>query len=81
MNGISGSIGMNSLVKVQLGLDATVLEKTEKVLTVYMGPIAKILVKKTSRQTGDRREFFRLLAENLSTSAERSKFLKEVEAI
>ena len=73
--------GMSGLSNVQLGLDATILEKTEKVLTVYIGPIAKILVRKTSKQTGDRREFFRLLAENLPTSAERSKFLKEVEAI
>ncbi len=66
---------------VQLGLDPATLEKTEKILTMYMGPIAKILVRKTSRQTGDRREFFRLLAENLPTSAERSKFLKEIESI
>ena len=78
MAGISGLTGLS---KVQLALDAAILEKTEKVLTLYMGPIAKILVRKTSKQTGDRREFFRLLAENLPTSAERSKFLKEVEAI
>lgn len=81
MAGISGLTGLTGLSKVQLALDATILEKTEKVLTVYMGPIAKILVKKTSKKTGDRREFFRLLAENLPTSAERSKFLKEVETI
>ncbi|MES2048728.1 MAG: serine/threonine-protein kinase [Pseudomonadota bacterium] len=73
--------GLTSMSRVQLALDPATLEKTEKILTVYMGPIAKILVRKTSKQTGDRREFLRLLAENLPTPAERSKFLQEVENI
>lgn len=74
------SPSLTGMSQMQLGLDPTTLEKAEKILTLHMGPIAKILVKKTAKQTGDRREFFRLLAENLPTSTERSKFLQEVEA-
>jgi serine/threonine-protein kinase len=77
----AASPGFTELSIVQLGLDPATMEKAEKILTMYMGPIAKILVRKTSRQTGDRREFFRLLAENLPTSTERSKFLQEIELI
>jgi eukaryotic-like serine/threonine-protein kinase len=61
-------------------LDADTLEKVEKILTLYMGPIAKILVKKAAQQTSGRREFIQLLAEKLSSDAERNKFLREVEA-
>lgn len=75
------SPGLTSMSRVQLALDPATLEKTEKILTKYMGPISKILVRKTAKQTADRREFFRLLAENLPTSAERTKFLQEVEII
>lgn len=71
---------LTGISKIQLEIDSAVLEKTERILTVYMGPIAKILVKKISKQTSERREFFRLLAENLPTSADRSKFMREVEA-
>ena len=74
------SPNLTGMSKIQLGIDSAVLEKTEKILTMYMGPIAKILVKKISKQTSDRLEFFRLLAENIPTSAERSKFLQEVAA-
>lgn len=73
------SPSLTSMSKMQAGLDSVILEKTERILTMYVGPIAKILVKKISKQTVDRHEFFRLLAENLPTSADRSKFMQEVE--
>lgn len=68
-----------STPKGQVGFDAEALEKVEKILTLYMGPIAKILVKKAAQQTSSRRELFQLLAEKLPSAAERSKFLREVE--
>ena len=74
------SPNLTEMSKIHLGVDSALLEKTEKILTMYMGPIAKILVKKMSKQTSDRLEFFRLLAENLPTTADRSKFMQEVEA-
>lgn len=73
------SPSLTNMSKIQLGIDSDILEKAERILTMYVGPIAKILVKKISKQTVDRHEFFRLLAENLPTSADRSKFMQEVE--
>lgn len=73
------SPSLTTMSKMQK-IDAVLLEKTERILTLYMGPIAKILVRKMSKQTEDRQVFFRLLAENLPSSADRSKFMHDVEA-
>lgn len=63
-----------------LGLEPAMLELVEQRLTLYIGPIAKILVKKVAKKTGDLQEFYRLLAEALPTQEERRRFLREVGA-
>ncbi|HEY6527332.1 MAG TPA: serine/threonine-protein kinase [Cellvibrionaceae bacterium] len=72
--------GLASKVQTPALVDAETLEKVEKILTLYVGPIAKILVRKAAQQTNGRREFIQMLAEKLPTETERNKFLREVEA-
>jgi serine/threonine-protein kinase len=53
------------------------IETAQRKLTPYIGPIAKILVKKAAAQTGSSERFYLLLAENLS-DADRMRFLKDM---
>ncbi|MES2149162.1 MAG: hypothetical protein V4508_05135 [Pseudomonadota bacterium] len=59
-------------------LTPDMLELAEKKLTVYMGPIARVLVKKAARQCADRPEFFRLLAAHIASPEDSKRFLHEV---
>ena len=55
------------------------IEAAQHRLATYIGPIAKILVRKAAAQTASSERFYLLLAENLS-DADRARFLKEVGA-
>ena len=61
-----------------LQLSPEQMEAAQMKLAVYVGPIAKVLVKRASRMTGNADEFYRLLAENLPDPQERARFLKDV---
>ncbi|MFZ6648532.1 serine/threonine-protein kinase [Undibacterium sp. TJN25] len=62
----------------QLPLDQAIMDTAEQKLTPYIGPIAKVMVKRAAKATGNRHEFFRILADSLGTEQERLKFLREV---
>ncbi len=70
-----------SISSAMLTPDSEVLEKTESILTNYIGPIAKILTKKTLKQTQNKRELFHLLSLHITTTADRANFLKQVESL
>lgn len=61
-----------------LQLGAELLEAAHQTLLAYMGPIAKVVVKRTAKQTTSAAEFYRLLAEQLPTEQDRIRFLKDV---
>jgi serine/threonine-protein kinase len=61
-----------------LQLSPELMEAAQMKLAVYVGPIAKVLVKRASKMTGNADEFYRLLAENLPDPQERARFLKDV---
>ena len=63
-----------------LQLSPELMEAAHQKLLAYIGPIAKVVVKRTARQTASPAEFYRLLADQLSSDAEKIKFLKEVGA-
>ncbi|MES2072916.1 MAG: serine/threonine-protein kinase, partial [Pseudomonadota bacterium] len=67
-----------AMSSTQLPLDQAVLDSTEQKLTPYIGPIAKVMVKRAAKVTANRHEFFRILAENLTSEQERLRFLHEV---
>jgi len=60
-------------------LTAEKIEAAQRRLAAYIGPIAKILVKKAAAQTSSPERFYLLLAESLS-DIDRTRFLKEVGA-
>ncbi len=64
-----------------LPLSAAILEAAEQKLVAYIGPIAKVVVKRAAKNTSNAQEFYRLLADNLASDQERTKFLKELGAL
>lgn len=58
-------------------LTAELHAQAELKLTAYIGPIAKIVCKRAAAKAGNAHEFYRLLADNLASEAERNKFLRE----
>jgi serine/threonine protein kinase len=61
---------------VRTPLDSAEIEAAAGRLAAYLGPIAKVVVKKAAAQTRDRSAFYRQLAENLVNPNERVEFLK-----
>jgi len=58
-------------------LDADYIEQVNVRLTVYMGPIARIVTKRAAQRAKTRGEFVRVAAESLGTQ-DRAAFLKEM---
>ncbi len=56
--------------------DQTVLETARRDLTVYLGPIAKVLVKQVAPKARTPQELYQKLAEHIPTAADRTAFLK-----
>ena len=48
-------------------------------LARYLGPIAKVIAKKTPGRPSDLRAYYRQLAENIAAPADRARFLKDAE--
>jgi serine/threonine-protein kinase len=61
-------------------LTADMIATATRKLTEYVGPIAKVIVKKAAGQASTSRQFYLLLADSLTTEAERTKFLDELGA-
>ena len=49
-------------------------------LTVFIGPIARVVAKRAARQTNDRAEFLQLLSLHIESPAERARFLLDAGA-
>ena len=54
------------------------IENASQRLAPYLGPIARIVVKKVAAEARNRRQFHQLLAEHLSSDDEKERFLKTV---
>ncbi len=61
-------------------LTADVIAQATRKLTEYVGPIAKVIVKKAAGQASTSRQFYLLLADSVANEAERAKFLDELGA-
>ena len=57
-------------------IDATQVEIAAKQLARYLGPIAKVIAKKTPGRPSELRAYYRQLAENIADPFERARFLK-----
>jgi eukaryotic-like serine/threonine-protein kinase len=58
-------------------LDAAYIDQVSARLTVYMGPIARVVTKRAAQRAKSRGEFVRIAAENLGTQ-DRAAFLREL---
>jgi len=53
------------------------LERATKLLTTFIGPIAKVVVKRAAGPNVSRRDFFARVAESLDSETQRERFLRE----
>jgi eukaryotic-like serine/threonine-protein kinase len=58
-------------------VDAPQVEIAARHLARYLGPIARVIAKKTPGRPGDLRAYYRQLAENITDPADRARFLKD----
>jgi serine/threonine-protein kinase len=64
--------------RVSAPLTPEAIDAAQQRLAAYLGPIAKVIVKKAATQAKTTRQFYMLLADHLGTAAERQRFLDEV---
>ncbi|HCK81125.1 MAG TPA: hypothetical protein DIC59_06630, partial [Candidatus Competibacteraceae bacterium] len=69
---MSGSLG---------SFEQPLLETARQDLAVYLGPIAKVLVKQAAAQAQTPQELYRKLAEHIPAAADRAAFLKRAPAL
>ena len=58
-------------------VDAPQVEIAARRLARYLGPIAKVIAKKTPGRPSDLRAYYRQLAENIADPSDRARFLKD----
>ena len=68
------------LPAAQMAWDDVVLTTAEKELARYVGPLAKLLVRKASAQTHDVAELYSMLATNIGDPQARRRFIEEPHA-
>ena len=79
--GTSASV-MGSQMSGSLGsFDQAVLETARRDLAVYLGPIAKVLVKQAAAKARTPQELYQWLAEHIPVAADRAAFLKRAPAL
>jgi serine/threonine-protein kinase len=59
-------------------LTADAIEAAQRKLATYVGPIAKVVVKKAAAKGGSARQFYLALAESLTNESDRERFLRDV---
>jgi serine/threonine-protein kinase len=74
---VLGSSGSRSQMSGAMGpFEQAALETVRQELTVYLGPIAKVLVKQTAAKARNLTELYQQLAEQIPAAADRAAFLK-----
>ncbi len=77
-----GSTSAASQMSASLGsFDQATLETARRDLAVYLGPIAKVLVKQAAIKAGTPLELYQRLAEHIPAAADRVAFLKRAPAL
>ena len=78
LTGLGSSVSHSQMSAALGPVDQAALEAVRQQLTVYLGPIAKVLVKQIAGKTRSLEELYRQLAEQIPTAAERAAFLKKM---
>ena len=74
-DGVQGSATDATRRSEPVRFDEAFAEAAARQLTVFIGPIARVVAKRAMRQTQDKTEFLRLMAEQIATLPERTRFL------
>ena len=56
------------------------IDQATRQLAVYLGPIARIVVKKVAAEITSRKQFYSMLAEHLRSEGDKERFLRDVNA-
>jgi serine/threonine-protein kinase len=64
-----------------VALTPEAVDEAARALTPYLGPIAKVVVKRAAAVTQNRQEFYQILADELTTEKDRAGFLRAVGAV
>ncbi|SBT07345.1 Serine/threonine protein kinase [Candidatus Accumulibacter aalborgensis] len=64
--------------KPAAGFDPATLAAAEKRFAQYVGPLAKVLIKRAANDSGDVKELYRKLAEHIDSKQERAAFLEGI---
>jgi serine/threonine-protein kinase len=76
-----GLSGARPGTSVPVPFDDAFVENMAQRLTVLIGPIARVVVKRAARQTSDKGQFLQLLAGHIESVPARTRFLAEVAAL
>lgn len=68
----------NPVAEPSVTLDPEMLTAAERALAIHLGPVARILVRKSARASSSLDDLYRRLAEELSTTEQRKAFLAAV---
>lgn len=63
---------------MQIRFDKELLERAEKALAEFVGPMARILVKNASNKASDNAELFKILAQDVPNEGDKKKFMDAV---
>jgi serine/threonine-protein kinase len=74
----TGSIGGAGSLLAQHTLEAALTERATQIMTRFIGPIAKIVVKKAAAKSTSVEQFVALLAQELPEGAQRSQLIAEL---
>ncbi|MGV7210373.1 serine/threonine-protein kinase [Oxalobacteraceae bacterium A2-2] len=67
-----------SEIRIPVAYDEAFVDSIALKLLPLIGPIAKVVAKRAARQTNDRGDFLRLVAEHIESVPERTRFLTEL---
>jgi serine/threonine-protein kinase len=75
--GVAAGAAGRPAIRAPVAFDDALVEATAQTLTMLIGPIARVVVKRAARQTNDRDDFLRLVAAHIEMPSERARFLAE----
>jgi len=70
---------MSAGLAESMGISSADLQHAEAHLAAYIGPVARVMVRKAAESTNDRGRFYELLSRHLASDAERQEFLASLE--
>jgi tRNA A-37 threonylcarbamoyl transferase component Bud32 len=78
--GIGTSSAARTAIRAPLPFDDAWVDAIAGRLTVFIGPIARVVAKRAARQTNDKAEFLQLVASHIESAPERARFQAEAGA-